>query len=309
MLLVLALLFAVQQCSPMEPTQQAASPAKQELERVLKGFAPVNQLNDKEKQERDQALLGVALRQGTLEACQALSAEDLRQECEDSLRYSQILASGVLSQCEALHSPERQASCSDSILLNRALDSRDLALCQNIQSAAMAQRCQEELKAAAAEDCRSLSQPSRRQECFDRQAVSLALQSSLASDCEKAQNPTLQAQCLSTLEGNALAQQKALSQSVPKTPAEKLAACQTLSLALSQACKDRAYFELAFAEKDLAYCNQIADPTLRTKCQSQQQDNIDQFYLKKAMATKDLSACGRILNPELKSLCSQSIAP
>lgn len=253
----------------------------------------------------DEKAITLAVRTGEVELCQEINDEPMQQECEDNLNYPQFIQEGNPSECQSLHSPTLQQNCLDTLSYQKAIENRNRKQCEVIEDETLQDRCLTQLQSP--EGCDSIENPNQKTDCEDQEKMGEAISEQNTQKCESIQNEILKDQCLSTIENNQ-AQANQISQESDEEEVssilnqnDPLKRCELLINKAKQTCEDEVYFDLAFEEKNLIYCNQIKDETMKNRCRSQQQAAIDQYYLK---VSANRSDCQLISNEELEELCT-----
>jgi len=163
--------------------------------------------------------------------------------------------------------------------------------------------------ATSEEDCAGITDSALEQDCLNNFYLSSSIKELSETSGEKITDSITKNRCLETVAQNkkVIEISKTSAASQPKTAAEALKTCDTLSGDSSANCKNEANYNLAFEKKDISYCSRITDIAKQQDCTKEQTENLDQYYLRQAMAQKDASVCGKIINTELKALCQNSI--
>ena len=279
-----------------------------------KEFA-LEEMTEAEKKQMDDEALSGAITSGSIEDCEKILDEKLRNQCLDTLGYAAILASGDEKQCEKLNNESLRKQCLDKIYYSEAMDTMDSDLCQKISDQALKQQCIDQIQsvlgrnAESEADCESISDPVLKQECLDNFYYSSSIKELDEGSCSNITNSDLRERCSKTIAQNIKVIEIAEKQQAekPKSTEEVLEACDNLSGEQAQNCKDKANYDLAFEKKDLSYCNYIADAESKQECLDTQSDSINQFYLRQATATGNSALCDKITNASLKTLCNDSL--
>ena len=123
-------------------------------EKTSKPFA-VQELSEAEKKELDQENVSRAIEAGSIEACEELFNEALKQKCLDSINYDSILDEGNERSCEKLSDPDLKRECYDQIYYEAALDNNDISLCGKIQDQSRQSDCMGRLQVKIAKKAKN----------------------------------------------------------------------------------------------------------------------------------------------------------
>ena len=299
-----------------QPTQTPEVTEKVE-ETKPKGFAKAEEPTPEIKAKNNHdAMLG-ALHSGDISDCSKITwSEELKEQCEDNISYSNILKTGDESQCDGLNNELLRTQCHNRIYMTAAVDEQDISICDMITEEGLKSMCLDQVQmilsryAKSADDCAVISSESIRKQCEDNFYLQASKENLSVESCDNIADSNLSGECKKTVSKNIevieKSQQAAQTATVTKTFQEILELCDNLSGARSVSCKDAVYPQLAFDEKDLAHCDKISDELAVVKCRKEQGDKINEHYLRQSLANNDNALCDLITDGELKTLCKNS---
>lgn len=267
--------------------------------------------------QKDEKAMVDALKRGEVENCKTITRLEMRQNCEDHLNYGTLLQEQNPSQCQRLHSPLLKQSCLDAIAFQRAMENKNRQQCNVIQEALLKNRCLDQLNLSLAQsssnpsDCESIIDPNQKSLCEDQMDFKIAVKENNPENCQQINNQTLKQQCSNTLQNNQVQTKKAqaANEAVNKNSpvVEGLARCELLIDKARQNCEDTTYFQEAFVQKNLIYCNQIQNKERQIQCRTQQQAAIDQHYYKRALQLGQSTECRLIENKDVETICLENV--
>lgn len=234
-------------------------------------------------EEKDNKSYNRALYYANERACEDISDDNKKSECQDNARITKFLQNPENADCTVISHEERYINCKNLIFEKTALNAKNKNLCENISETSTKQRCRENI------DANLLIEITKNQNANTENCSKL--ENSFRIECEKL-----------------IEYYKTEAQYAEAVKNTDLSACAELNEDnLKKKCQDEIIFKKSTTENLNALCQYISDIDQKNLCLQTTQNNQDNNIFQIATSTDNINLCENISNSAVKYRCHDII--
>lgn len=216
-------------------------------------------------------------------ACQNISDDNKKRECEDYARILEASKKSEKSLCENISDENKKRECEEIIVEKSAVEQKDKKICEDITTETNKKRCRETI---------------------DGEKLKTIVKEGKAhiKECEELEN-NFQTECMKFVKNYTLEENY-----INALQSQNIGLCVLIGDAdFAAKCRDEIIFKKAENEENISLCHEITAIDTKNICIQKVKKQHDKMYFKIATESENIAMCARISDISHRESCEDII--